>query len=58
MSYLLVGLGGAFGAMGRHGVGQLVLRLGFTGFPYATLIVNVLAHLSSVGDWILGQSNA
>lgn len=48
MSYLLVGLGGALGAMGRHGVGQLVLRLGFTGFPFATMIVNVL------GSFIIG----
>ncbi|MGJ8529311.1 fluoride efflux transporter CrcB [Maritalea sp.] len=48
MSYLLVGLGGALGAMGRHGVGQLVMRFGFAGFPYATMIVNVL------GSFLIG----
>lgn len=48
MSYLLVGLGGALGAMGRHGVGQLVMRLGLIGYPYATMIVNV------VGSFIIG----
>ncbi len=48
MSYLLVGLGGALGAMGRHGVGQLVMRIGYTGFPYATMIVNIL------GSFLIG----
>jgi len=46
MSYLLVGLGGALGAMGRHSVGQLIMRLGLTGFPYATMIVNVLGSFA------------
>lgn len=48
MSYLLVGLGGALGAMARHSVGQLVMRFGPFGFPYATMIVNVL------GSFIIG----
>ncbi|MCZ4272877.1 fluoride efflux transporter CrcB [Maritalea porphyrae] len=48
MSYLLVGLGGALGAMGRHSVGQLVMRFGLIGFPYATMIVNV------IGSFIIG----
>src|SRR5690606_34962627 len=39
---LLVGLGGAVGSMARYGVGRLV---GFTGFPLATLIVNVAGSL-------------
>jgi len=48
MSYLLVGLGGALGAMGRHGIGQLIMRMGMVGFPYATLFVNV------VGSFVIG----
>ena len=38
-AFLLVGLGGALGAMTRYGIG-LVLPSG--GFPYATLLVNVI----------------
>ncbi|PZU49378.1 MAG: fluoride efflux transporter CrcB [Sphingomonas sp.] len=37
-AFLLVGLGGALGAMARYGVGRLV---GATALPWATLIVNV-----------------
>ena len=44
-AFLLVGAGGALGAMGRYGVGVLVGRMGFTGFPYATMIVNILGSL-------------
>ena len=39
MSFLLVGLGGALGAMARFGVGRIV---GVTALPWATLSVNVL----------------
>ena len=46
MSYLLVGLGGAFGAMGRFGVGQLIMRMGLTGWPYATLAVNIVGSFA------------
>ena len=38
-AFLLVGLGGALGSMARYGVG---LALPSTGFPYATLAVNVI----------------
>ncbi|MCF4098653.1 fluoride efflux transporter CrcB [Maritalea mediterranea] len=48
MSYILVGLGGAFGAMGRFGIGQLIMRFGLTGWPYATLAVNI------IGSFIMG----
>lgn len=41
-AFLLVGLGGAVGAMARYGVGRLV---GATGFPWATLIVNLAGGL-------------
>jgi len=41
-AFLLVGLGGAVGSMARYGVGRLV---GVTGFPVATLVVNVVGSL-------------
>ena len=41
--YLLVGAGGALGAMARHGTGVLVTRFwGTGGFPLATLLVNIV----------------
>ena len=39
MSFLLVGLGGALGAMARFGVGRIV---GATALPWAALSVNVV----------------
>ncbi len=44
---LLAGLGGLFGAMGRHGLSGLSQRLaGSTSFPVGTLAVNVLGCLA------------
>lgn len=40
-AFLLVGAGGALGAMARYGTGIVVGRLGFSGFPYATMLVNI-----------------
>lgn len=39
---LLVGAGGAIGAMARYGVSVLIGRFWFSSFPLATLVVNVL----------------
>ena len=39
LAFLLVGVGGAFGSMARYGIG---LALPSSGFPYATLAVNVI----------------
>ena len=44
-SFLLVALGGAIGAMGRFGLGLLLLR---DGFPVAIMSVNVL------GSFLMG----
>jgi fluoride exporter len=44
-AYLLVGLGGAAGAMARYGVGRLVP---ITGFPIATLLINIM------GSFLMG----
>ncbi len=41
-AFLLVGLGGAVGAMARYGVGRL---FGATGLPWATLTVNMVGGL-------------
>lgn len=43
--WLAVGAGGALGAMARHGVGALSLRLFGPGFPWGTLIVNAVGGL-------------
>ena len=42
---LLVGTGGAIGAIGRYSVGLAVSRLWSTSFPLATLGVNVVGSL-------------
>jgi len=44
--FLLVGLGGALGAMARYGAGLVAARLGAGDFPWATLFVNVAGGLA------------
>ncbi|MCF6326935.1 MAG: fluoride efflux transporter CrcB [Devosiaceae bacterium] len=43
--FLLVGAGGALGAMGRYGVGILVAKTGFGGFPLATIAINIIGSV-------------
>ena len=38
---LLVGLGGGLGALSRYGLGLLMVRWLGTGFPWATLFINL-----------------
>lgn len=45
MGYLIVFLGGGIGAAIRHGVNVNVARLLGTGFPYATLLINITGSL-------------
>jgi len=45
-AYLLVGTGGAIGAMGRYGFSVLVGHFWRTSFPLATLMINVLGSLA------------
>lgn len=45
IKFLLVGLGGAVGAMARYCVGALALRLAGPGWPWGTLAVNVIGGL-------------
>jgi CrcB protein len=44
--FLLVGAGGALGAMARYGISGLVSRLCPMGFPLATLLVNILGSIA------------
>jgi len=44
--FLLVGAGGALGAMSRYGLSALVGRLWPMAFPLATLLVNILGSLA------------
>ncbi len=48
MMWLYIAMGGALGAVSRYGVTLGAARLGATGFPYATLTVNV------VGSFLIG----
>lgn len=45
-SLLLVGAGGAIGAMSRYAIGLLVGRLFVTTFPLATLLINIAGSLA------------
>ena len=48
MMWLYIAIGGALGAVSRYGVTLGAARLGATGFPYATLTVNV------IGSFLIG----
>lgn len=43
--FIYVALGGAIGASLRHGAGLATLRMGMTGWPWATFFVNLLGSL-------------
>jgi len=45
MGFLIVFLGGGVGAALRHGVNILAARYAGTGFPYGTLIINIVGSL-------------
>lgn len=47
-AYLWIGLGGALGSMARHWSNGLVAVLAGVGFPWGTLVINVL------GSFIIG----
>jgi CrcB protein len=44
--FLLVGAGGALGAMSRYGVGVLVGRVLPMSFPLATLLINIIGSFA------------
>ncbi len=43
--FLLVGAGGAIGAMSRYGIGILIGRLWHSNIPVATLFINIFGSL-------------
>jgi CrcB protein len=43
--YLLVGIGGALGSIGRYGAGVLVGRVWPSSFPLGTMLVNISGSL-------------
>ena|SRR5688572_997746 len=45
-AFVLVGLGGALGAMARYGVGVVVGHLWRNPFPLATLLINIVGSLA------------
>jgi CrcB protein len=45
-AFVLVGIGGAIGAMARYGVGLLVGRFWLLSFPVATLVVNIVGSVA------------
>ena len=44
--FLLVGAGGALGAMSRYGISVLIGRLWPMSFPLATLLINIIGSLA------------
>ncbi|MBL7996298.1 fluoride efflux transporter CrcB [bacterium] len=42
MKYLLIGIGGAIGAIGRYTLQGIVYQFTGTGFPYGTWVVNMI----------------
>lgn len=46
LKILVVGLSGALGALARYGVYGLCRQLGWSGFPWATFLVNMIGCLA------------
>ncbi len=59
MILLSIAAGGALGAVSRYGVTLGVARLGVSGFPYATFLVNVLGSfcIGIVVAWLGGRAD-
>ncbi len=46
MGFLIVFLGGGIGAASRHGINLLAARMLGMGFPYGTILINVVGSLA------------
>lgn len=64
MSYLLIGIGGALGAICRYSLGLFVARRTKSSFPFGTWIINITGSLllgivfnlhksGAVADWVM-----
>jgi CrcB protein len=60
LGYLIVFLGGGFGAMIRHGVNLLSMRTLGTQFPYSTFFINVTGStiMGLIGAYFLVKGDA
>ena len=60
MNFLIVFLGAGVGGALRHGVNTLGMRLLGTGFPFATLTVNILGSLAMglLAGWFAQKGEA
>jgi CrcB protein len=60
VGYLLVFIGGGLGSMARYGLSMFGMRLLGQGFPWATLIINILgsALMGALTGWLAVQGNA
>lgn len=57
---LLVMAGGALGAVARHAIGGLLLRHVGTGFPWGTLVVNLVGSFAAgfIAVWLEGRGQS
>ncbi len=46
MGFLIVFLGGGLGAAARHGINMSAARLVGTGFPYGTMLINIVGSMA------------
>lgn len=58
-TWIWVALGGASGALLRWGVAEWTVSRGFTGFPWATLTVNLIGSglLAFIAAWAAGPES-
>lgn len=58
MPFLWVGVGGFLGAIARYFVGRLLYS--YVGFPWATLVVNIVGSflIGMTSVWLLQRSNS
>lgn len=57
MQLVYIAIGGALGAVSRFGVSMAVLRLAGSGFPWGTLVVNILGSFLAGVVWaVLGHT--
>jgi CrcB protein len=51
-AYLWIGLGGALGSMARHASNGIIASLAGVGFPWGTLVINIL------GSFVIGFASS